>query len=219
MVNLIGSWFPDRNPASRDRRALRHPAPSRPGRRQARRSSPSSVPTTEPRASPCLMEIAHHLNDLQHALGCRPGPVRRRRARLRQQPTRGRVLPRLGGVCAGLRRSGRSPTYQNALRGRIRPRHGRRSQPADQAGAEQPEPCSDPGSRSLERRADSSMPGRSSRRKVARSSTITWRSTTPASRPSTSSTSTTHSGTRPTTCRRTARPKAWPRSVVSSPPG
>ena len=33
LVNLIGSWFPDRTPASRHRRPLRHAAASRPGSR------------------------------------------------------------------------------------------------------------------------------------------------------------------------------------------
>ena len=54
---------------------------------------------------------------------------------------------------------------------------------------------------------------------AGRSSTITSRSTTRASRPSTSSTSTTRTGTRPTICPRTARPTAWPKSAGSSPPG
>ncbi len=144
MANLIGSWHPERA-----RRVLL-------GAHYDTRPFPDEERDPEKRTTPfigandgasgvaLLMEIAHHLSDLNtpwgvdlalfdgEELGLRPGR---------------RILPRLEGVRPPVCPGGRLGPVEGAVRRRDGARHGRRAQPEDQPGAVQPElrPAARPG--------------------------------------------------------------------------
>ena len=159
------------------------------------------------------MEIAHHLNELQDQWG------------VDLVLFDGEELvygndPRVGEYFLGSRSSpGSMPSSVERRRTRMRYEAGivldmvGGTQPQDQAGAQQPRARSAVGPPGLGGRQEAERqvvqprdrprsPGRPPRLSIE-----------PASPPSTSSTSTIRSGTRPTTCRKTARPKAWPKSA------
>ena len=180
MVNLIGSWHPERTErvviaAHYDTRP--HPDEERD---PARRKLPFLGANDGASGVALLMEIANHLDEMKTPWGVDLVLFDGEELVFGKHPeTQGDYFLGSKEFARAYVEDVDAQREQEPVRRRHRPRHGRRGQAPDQPGAQQPEPRPQPGPRRLVRGQAAQRQELQDSASAGRSSTTTSRSTTP----------------------------------------